>query len=49
MHAYKKRNGKEIKQNKLENDTSFTTAEHQRKEMELVSSYIANSKTRSWK
>ena len=43
------RNGKETKQDKLEKDTNFTTAEHQRQEMELVSSYIANGKTRSWK
>ncbi len=44
-----KRNGKETKSEKLEKDTSFTTAEDRRQEMELVSSYTANGKTRSWK
>ena len=34
---------------KLEKDTRLTTPEHQRPEIELVSSYIANGKTRSWK
>ena len=47
--AYKKRNRKETKPEDLEKDTSFTTAEHQREEIELVSSYTANGKTRSWK
>ena len=37
------------KQEKLEKDTSFTTVEHQRPDMELASSYTSNDKTRSWK
>ena len=44
-----KRRQVEIKQEKLEKATNFTTAEHQRQEMELVSSYTANGKTRSGK
>ena len=43
------KNGKEIKQEKLEKDTRFTTAEDQRQEIEFVSSYIVNGKTRNWK